>query len=433
MNAIVALPAGGTPRPPSAATVAKPAQVSSATPDGASSADGQGNTVRRLVQLGQSVWIDGLDRRLIRSGQLRHLIEEDGVSGVTQHPAEVEKAINDTDAYDADIQRLAREGRSVEEIRDTILLGDGCEAADRLRALYERTRFRDGYVSVELPPALPRKTEAIVAAVRQLWDRVDRPNVMIQVPATVAGVSAVRQLLATGVNVDVTPLFDLLRYRGVLEAWVSGLDVRLRQKAPVSEVACVTGFRLGPADVLVDAMLEHSAARGERDSDRAWQLRGQTAVAQARLAYVIWQRFLEGFRFVRLREAGAQPLRLLWTGTGRRNPDYSDIKYVEPLIARDTVVNLSLPTLDAYREHGRPAVRIEEGLDHARRVLYELPQGGVELHAIAQRLEDEGLAASVKAHDALLNAVRRKCQGALRFGSAAAKQSRGAAGSGNRS
>jgi len=375
------------------------------------------NPLHELARLGQSVWLDGVNRPLLRSGRLQRLLESDGLTGLKSNPVPFEQAVKESDVYAADIQRLAREGRSVEQICDLIVIADIQEAADLLHPVYERTQRRDGYVSLEVSPHLAHKTGATVAEARRLWEAVERPNLLIEVPATLAGIRAVRQLIAEGINVNATFLFDLLRFREVLDAWISGLDDRIRRSSTVDQVACVAGFCLSSMDALVDPLLERAAAQRPEDADRVWQLRGQTAVAQAKVAHVIWQRFLAGFRFAKLVEKGAQPLRLLWSGTELTNPDYSDIKYVEPLIASGTIVALPMKTLEAYRKQGHPAVRIEEGLDTARRMLYELHKGRLELHEVAHRLEDEGVGQAMQAHDALLNAIRSKCREALRPGS----------------
>jgi len=372
------------------------------------------NPLRQLVQLGQSIWLDALSRDVLRSGQLQRLLENDGVTGVTSNPVTSQRTVSGGHTYAAEIQRLAREGRTVEQIRDGILIADIQATADVLRPIYERTQRRDGYVSVDLSPHLAHKTGETVAEALRLWKVVGRPNLMIKVPATPAGVGAVHELIADGINIHATMLFDLLRYREVLDAWISGLDERVRRSAQVDAVACVAGFSLSRMDALVDPLLEHAVAEHAGEPDRVWQLRGQVAVAQAKLAYVVWERFLAGFRFARLVDRGAQRLRLLWASTGRKNSDYSELKYVEPLIAADTIAAMPMDTLDAYREHGHPAARINEGLDNARGVLYELHKGDLELHEIARQLEEDGLLRLIQAHEGLLSFIRAECLKALR-------------------
>ncbi len=325
------------------------------------------NPLRRLEQFGQSIWLDYIRRRMITSGELQRLIDEDGLKGITSNPAIFEKAIAGSKDYDDDIRAMAGENKSVVQIYERITVSDVQMAADAFLPLYKRVDGRDGFVSLEVNPHLARDTEGTIAEGRQLWQEVNRPNVFIKVPATAEGLPAITRLISEGINVNVTLLFGLPRYEQVAEAYLAGLEQRLAKGAPVQGVASVASFFLSRIDVLLDPELDRLAKAGGPLAATAKQLKGQAAIASAKIAYTMYKRIYGTDRFKNLAARGARTQRLLWASTSTKNPDYPDVKYVEPLIGPDTVNTLPPETLEAYRDHGNPASRLERGRGRGRR------------------------------------------------------------------
>lgn len=366
------------------------------------------NPLLKLKSFGQSVWMDYIQRGLITSGQLRVLADEDGVDGVTSNPSIFEKAITESSDYDEAIRTLAVAGKDALEIYETLTVEDVRMAADVLRPIYDRHQGRDGFVSLEVSPHLAHNARETVAEARRLWFELKRPNVFIKVPATQEGLPAVTQLISEGVNVNVTLLFGLPRYREVAEAYIAGLEERAARGQPVEGVASVASFFLSRIDVLVDPLLEEIAGAGGPKAETARVLRGQTAIASAKLAYAMYREIFTGARFSGLRARNARTQRVLWASTSTKNPEYSDVKYVEPLIGPDTINTLPLETIGAYRDHGRPASRLEEGLDAARRVLGDLASLGIDIDAVTGRLELEGVEKFVKPYEKLMHALEER-------------------------
>jgi transaldolase len=371
----------------------------------------------RLLQLqddGQSVWLDFIRRDMLVSGELQQLIEVDGVSGVTSNPSIFEKAIEESHDYDDAISRLARAGKSAPDIYQALVVDDIQRAADLLRPIYDGRKGEDGFVSLEVSPHLARETAGTIAEARRLWAAVDRPNVLIKVPGTQEGLLAIQQLISEGMNINVTLLFGLPRYREVAEAYIKGLEERARAGKPLEQTASVASFFLSRIDVLIDRFL---AEKRESDDDDAAELasalQGKVAVASAKLAYQDYKRIFEGPRFEALAAQGAHVQRLLWASTSTKNPAYSDVKYVETLIGLHTVNTLPLETLNAYRDHGHPAVRLEEDIHHAQQVLQRLADEDIDLNQVTQQLEDEGLQKFVEPFDRLMNSLERKRVAAL--------------------
>lgn len=363
------------------------------------------NPLKRAGGLGQSLWLDYIRRDLMLGGELRRLIEEDGLRGMTSNPAIFEKAIANSREYDADIQALALKGKDAQAIYESLSQRDVQAAADEFRPLYDRTDGQDGYVSLEVNPHLARDTRGTIEEARRLWSALNRPNVFIKVPATAEGLPAIQQLIGEGINVNVTLLFGLPRYRQVAEAYLAGLEARVAQGQAVGRVASVASFFVSRIDTLVDSMLDSVRAQGGTVADRAQGLYGQVAVASAKMAYQIYKELFDGDRFRKLAAAGARVQRLLWASTGTKNPSYSDVKYVEALIGPDTVNTVPVETLDAYRDHGEPKARLEEGVDEARETLARLPELGIDLDAVTQQLEDEGVKKFNQPFDKLMAAL----------------------------
>ena len=371
------------------------------------------NPLLKLQSFGQSIWLDYIQRRLIDSGELQRLIEEDGLSGMTSNPDIFEKAMEGSHDYDDAIRALALQGKSVEEIYDTLTVEDVVRAADLFRPTHDRQLGRDGFVSLEVNPHLARDTDGTVAEARRLWAALDRPNVFIKVPATLEGLQSIRQLISEGINVNVTLLFGLPRYRQVADAYISGLETRATKGLPIEGVASVASFFLSRIDVLVDPLLEKIIEKRGAEAQIAAGLRAQTAIASAKVAYRIYKEVFGSGRFRALSALGARPQRVLWASTGTKNPEYSDVKYVEALIGPETINTLPPETLKAYRDHGDPAPRIEGHPEEAALNLERLSELGIDLDEVTQKLEDQGIEKFNKPYDSLMANLGKKRTAAL--------------------
>jgi transaldolase len=349
------------------------------------------NSLKRLGTFGQSLWLDYIRRDLIASGELHTMIVRDGLRGMTSNPAIFQQAIGESHAYDQAIAALARDGKGVQAIYEALSQEDVRSAADGFLSVYERTGGVDGYVSLEVNPHLARDTEGTIQEARRLWAALDRPNVLIKVPGTLEGLPAIRQLLREGINVNVTLLFGLPRYRQVAEAYLAGLEDRRAQGLAVDRAASVASFFVSRIDGHVDPLLESFFEQRTKAADWARELHGQVAVASARLAYQCYKEIFGGPRFQALAEAGARPQRLLWASTGTKNPDYSDVKYVEALIGPETVDTAPLETLAAYRDHGDPKARLETEIPEARQAMARLAELGIDIDDVTRQLEDAGV------------------------------------------
>lgn len=366
------------------------------------------NPLKQLGTLGQSVWLDYIRRDLLRNGGLGRLIEEDGLRGMTSNPAIFEKAIAESHDYDADIRSMALEGKNCQEIYEALTQSDVQSAADEFRPLYERTDGKDGYVSLEVNPHLAHDAQGTIQEARRLWEALSRPNVFIKVPATTEGISAIKQLISEGININVTLLFGLPRYRQVAEAYIDGIGARAAQGKPVERVASVASFFVSRIDTLVDSLLDKLIARGGGEAAPAKEVRGQAAIACAKEAYQIHKNIFGASAFRNLATEGARVQRLLWASTGTKNPNYSDVKYIEALIGPDTVSTVPVETLDAYRDHGSPEPRLESDVAEAARVLDLLPQLGISIDQVTQQLEDEGVAKFSQPFDKLMETLAKR-------------------------
>jgi len=375
------------------------------------------NPLKQLGTLGQSIWLDYIRRDLIARAALRRLIEEAGLRGMTSNPAILEKAIVDSHDYDEDIRAMALEGKSAEAIYETISQRDVQSAADEFRPLYDRTDGKDGYVSLEVNPHLAHDTNATMLEARRLWDALNRPNVFIKVPATANGLPAIQQLISEGTNVNVTLFFGLSRYRQVAEAYIAGIETCAAEGEPVKQVASVASFFVSRIDALVDPLLEKLIAQGGKEAELAKKVRGQVAIASAKMAYQIHKKIFGSDRFRKLAAKGARVQRLLWASTGTKNPGYSDVKYIEALIGSDTVNTAPMETLDAYRDHGEPKLRLEKDVKEARWVLERLPELGISIDNVTRQLEDEGVEKFNKPFDKLMETLTQRSQRHLKSGS----------------
>jgi transaldolase len=367
------------------------------------------NPLTRLTDLGQSIWLDYIRRDLLENGDLERMIVDDGLAGMTSNPTIFEQAISNSDLYDDDI-RAAGEC-SPEQAFELLAVADIQQACDLFRPLYERTGGRDGFVSIEVNPHLANDTEGTTTDVRRLWETVDRPNVMIKIPGTVEGLPAIRKSLASGINVNVTLLFAVTRYEEVMEAWFQALEDRVHRGADVNRVASVASFFISRVDSNIDHRLA-TMIEADPDQDRAplESLSGKIAIANAKIAYEAFRQRFGGGRFAPLAEAGARVQRPLWASTSTKNPDYPDVYYVETLIAPDSVNTLPPKTVDAYRDHGEPEVRIFDDLEEARGRVEALHAQGIDLSEVTRELEEDGVRKFADSYDQLLATIARKQQ-----------------------
>jgi transaldolase/glucose-6-phosphate isomerase len=374
----------------------------------------QDNALVKLHSFGQSIWLDYLRRGLLTSGELQQLIDKDGLRGMTSNPSIFEKAIAGSHDYDEAIAVLALEGKAVDEIYQTLTVEDVQRAADTFRPVYDREEGRDGFVSLEVSPHLAHDTESTISEARRLWQALNRPNVMIKVPATLEGLPAIEQLISEGINVNVTLLFGLPRYRKVAEAYIAGLEKRVDRGEPIERLASVASVFLSRIDVLVDPMVEKMMHGDGPPAELAAKLHGQVAIASAKVAYQIFKDVYGSERFRKLAGQGAHPQRLLWASTSTKNPNYRDVKYVEALIGPQTVNTIPQETLNAYRDHGNPASRLEDGLELAREVLDRLAEVDVDIDQVTQQLEDEGVEKFIKPFDRLMDTLKAGREAALK-------------------
>jgi transaldolase len=360
--------------------------------------------IQELARLGQSIWFDYIQRSFITSGELQELIDQ-GLRGITSNPAIFEKAIAGSSDYDEELHALVTEDKSVKDIYEALAIKDISLATDLLKPVYHATEGLDGYVSLEVSPDLARDTEATITEAKRLFQTLQRPNVMIKVPATPAGIPAVRQLIAAGVNINVTLMFALENYRDVAEAYIQGLEI-LAQDGPsvagglaVDKVASVASFFVSRVDTAVDAALQEIGNES---------LKGKIAIANAKATYAAFQQIYQGSRWEELKTRGARVQRPLWASTGTKNPRYSDTLYVDQLIGPHTVNTIPPATLNGFLDHGTVAQTLTEGLEEALSQLAELEDAGIDLDAITQKLQDDGVIAFADAFDALMASVSEK-------------------------
>jgi len=365
-------------------------------------------SLEKLETLGQSIWLDYIRRDLIANGELRRLIEEDGLRGITSNPSIFEKAIAESHIYDQEIRDMALKIKDVKAIYEALSQRDVQNAADEFRSVYEKTDGKDGYVSLEVNPHLAHDTKGTIEEARRLWTALSRPNVFIKVPATSDGLPAIRQLISEGINVNVTLLFGLPRYRQVAKAYIAGLEARAAQGKLVKHIASVASFFLSRIDTLVDPLVEKFFDSDDKKMEIARKVRGQVAISSAKTAYQIYKEIFGSNRFKKLAEKGARVQRLLWASTSTKNPDYSDVKYIEPLIGPDTVNTVPPETLDAYRNHGDPKPSLEQDVKEANWIMARLPELGISIDKVAGQLEDEGVKKFNEPFDKLMETLTKK-------------------------
>jgi transaldolase / glucose-6-phosphate isomerase len=369
------------------------------------------NPVKALENHGQSVWLDFLARGFIAKGDLKKLIDTDGVKGVTSNPSIFEKAIASSDEYDSPIGRALKSGdRPVAELFEHLAIEDIQHAADVLRPVYDELKGDDGFVSLEVSPYLAMDTKGTITEAERLWKHVHRKNLMVKVPATPEGLPAIEHLTGEGISINITLLFSQKVYRQVAEAYLAGLEKYVKGGGDPSHVASVASFFVSRIDSAVDKQLDEKIARANdpTEKERLAALKGKVAIANAKLAYQDYKRLFSGPRWDRLAAKGAKPQRLLWASTGTKNKDYSDVLYVEELIGPNTVNTVPPATLDAFRDHGKLRDSLEENVDEAKDVLAELEKSGISLDAITAELVKDGVKLFADAADKLYGAVAHK-------------------------
>ena len=369
------------------------------------------NPLARIPEFGQSIWLDYIRRSFTKGGELKKLIDEDDLRGVTSNPAIFEEAIAHSNDYDDTISELNKQNLSAQDVFLKIAIEDVQTAADLFKGVYEETKGLDGYVSLEVSPGLALDTEGSIAEARTSWKTLDRRNVMIKIPGTQPGLPAIKQLISEGININVTLLFGLDRYRAVAEAYIEGLEQRVANGESVDKIASVASFFLSRIDTMIDPMLDKIAEENPEKATVAKQLKGKVAIASACDAYQIYKDLFKSERFRALEAKGAKPQRLLWASTSVKNKDYPELMYVEALIGPETVDTVPKDTLNIYREKGNPASRLESGLEEARYVLYQLEDVlGVKLDEVTQKLEEEGIQKFIKPFDSLMKVISDKRQ-----------------------
>lgn len=362
--------------------------------------------IKSIRDFGQSIWLDFFDRHIMESGKLRKLINDDGVSGITSNPSIFASAISSSSDYDDDIAVASQKKFSGEKIFFAFAVKDIQRAADFFKPLHEATGGEDGFVSLEVSPLLAHDTDGTIKQARELWETADCKNVMIKIPATAEGLPAIRKCTSEGININITLLFGLPRYKQVTESYISGLEDRVKANQPIDKITSVASFFLSRIDVLADPIL---------DEKRLYNLKGEVAIASAKKAYEMYKHIFSSERFKMLEAKGAKRQHLLWASTSSKDPSYSDVKYVEALIGNETINTLPLKTIEAFNDHGHAASRLENDLDKATDILEELNDNGIDINIITQNLEDEGIEKFNEAYSKLLQAIETRKKKSLKL------------------
>lgn len=367
--------------------------------------------ITKLNQIGQSLWYDNIERKLLEDGTLAAMVRKGQIRGITSNPSIFNKAISQSDDYDSQIEALTGKGLSREEIYAKLSIQDIQQAADLFTDLYQETAGGDGYVSLEVSPYLARLTAETTAEAKELWRLVGRPNLMVKIPATKEGLPAITAAIAAGINVNVTLIFGLQRYQEVIDAYLAGLEERARRGVALDGIASVASFFISRIDSKVDQRLEQIQQDGPSDrKEKAGSLFGKAALASGKLAYTIYQENFgpDAQRFQKLRELGARPQRALWASTSTKNPAYSDTMYVDDLVGPNTVNTLPPNTLQAWLDHGKTAESIGQGVSEAREAFAGLKDVGIDIDQVAAELEQEGVDAFAAAFTDLLDAISKR-------------------------
>ena len=371
------------------------------------------NPLKELLNYGQSMWLDYIRRDLFTTGKLQQLITEDGLRGMTSNPAIFEKAIADSSLYDDFLKSLAsRSDLDTTARYEQIAIRDIQDAADALRPVYDESKFRDGYVSLEVSPYLARKTKETIDEARRLWKAVQRENVMIKVPGTAEGLPAIRQLIGEGININITLLFAQEVYEKVAEAYIAGLEDLAAHGGNLKKMASVASFFISRIDTLIDSLLNDKLKATTDASQQALlkSLLGKVAIANGKLTYQRYQKIFSGARWQALAAKGAQTQRVLWASTSTKNPNYRDVIYIEELIGPDTVNTMPPATIDAFRDHGLLRNALTEDVAGAQKVMDDLVRAGISIKQVTDKLTDDGVKLFADAFDKLLAAVAKSTQ-----------------------
>lgn len=364
--------------------------------------------IQSLHAIGQSLWYDNIRRCLLENGELATLIERGELRGMTSNPSIFNQAIARSNDYDVALASMAWAGYSAEQILDRLVVEDIRAAADLFLSLYRETEGRDGFVSVEVSPALAKDTEGTLDEALRLWEMIDRPNLMVKIPATLEGIPAIRQAIAAGLNINITLIFSLARYKQVMDAYLEGLEARLEKGLPLDGIASVASFFVSRIDSKIDKKLEAIVREETPEAGAAAGLRGKLAITNAKLAYAQFRSVFESERFERLKEYGARVQRPLWASTSTKNPAYPDTMYVDELIGPDTVNTVPPQTLDAFRDHGKARLTVEKDLPAARKAFEELEPLGISMDEVTRELEEEGVKAFADAFSELMDTVEQR-------------------------
>lgn len=366
------------------------------------------NEIDKLQQLGQSIWYDNIERKLLKNGEMERMIVAGEIRGVTSNPSIFQNAIAKSTDYDSAIQPMAWADWNPEDIFFQLAIEDIQQTADLFQPLYQETNGGDGYVSLEVNPKLAYDTEGTLVQAKELWNRVNRKNLMIKIPATKEGLPAIRQAIAAGININITLIFSVSRYEEVIDAYLSGLEDRVKNNLPINDIASVASFFVSRVDTKVDSLLESLLNDNKLNQKQFLELRGKAAVANSRLAYELFEKVFSAERFKHLEQEGAKIQRPLWASTSTKNPAYHDVIYVEELIGENTVNTMPPQTLDAFRDHGKAEIKIRKNIKEARDLFSSLDNIGIDMDAVTQALENEGVKAFEKAFISLLDTIHTR-------------------------
>jgi transaldolase len=363
------------------------------------------NPLAQLSKVGQSPWYDQMTRSLVTEGTLKKMIEEDGLRGLTSNPTIFEKAISGSKDYENALRELVGKGAEMGEIYDGLVVEDIAHAADVFRTVYDNTKGEDGFVSIEVSPLLAHDTAGTVKEAKRLYSKLNRPNVMIKVPATPEGLPAIAELISEGISVNVTLIFSVEVYAKVVEAYLTGLEKRVAKGGKIDRVASVASFFVSRIDSAVDKKLEEIAKAGRPE---AAGLSGKAAIANAKLAYERFEHLFSGARWEKLAKAGAHVQRPLWASTGTKNPKYSDVLYIDTLIGAHTVNTMPPATYDAFRDHGKVVVTIHDDLKGAHQLFDKLKEFGIDLTAVTDELTAAGVKSFAESYNNLIAVIERR-------------------------
>jgi transaldolase len=367
------------------------------------------NKLQELHDSGQSIWLDSIDRRMLHDGELDRRIRDEALTGMTSNPTIFQKALASSNAYDEQIGEGEEKGHSTWELFELLETTDVRDACDRFAGVYSSTRGADGYVSIEVSPGVSNSADATVEEARRLWKTVDRPNVMVKVPGTAEGAVAVRRLIAEGINVNITLLFAIEAHERVIEAYLAGLEDRVKAGKPIDGIASVASFFVSRVDTEIDKRLDGLAAKAVgAEKERLKILKGRAAIANAKLAYRLFRQKFTGPRWEALAKLGARLQRPLWASTSTKNPEYRDVMYVEELIGPDTVDTMPPATIDAFRDHGVVEKNVDKKVAAAEGLLREIEAVGISVNDVTAKLLEDGIASFQKSFDELVAGLESK-------------------------